>query len=68
MGSLAEFRQKYGQVIEVKQMREHLEYQFFPTLEEANADLNSLLNKTGMMVGSSNLEDIFISLTGHCLG
>ena len=68
LGSLEEFRQKYGQGIVVKQIGNRLDYQFFPTLEEANAYLNSVSDKTGMMVRASNLEDIFVNLTGHCLG
>jgi len=43
------------------------EYLFFPKLEQANAYLDQQTDKTGMMVRPSNLEDIFVELTGRQL-
>ena len=43
------------------------EYQFFPTLEDANVYLDQQQDKIGMMVRASNLEDIFVDLTGRQL-
>jgi ABC-2 type transport system ATP-binding protein len=43
------------------------EYLFFPSLESANIYLNEQSDKTGMMVRPSNLEDIFVELTGRKL-
>jgi ABC-2 type transport system ATP-binding protein len=68
LGTLAEFRTEYGEGLAVKQKSDRLECKFFPTLPEANSYLDSLLDKTGVMVRESNLEDIFIELTGHGLG
>ena len=67
LGTLDEFKDKYGEGILVKQTEERLEYEFFPTTQEANDYLNTIENKTGMMIRSSNLEDIFVKLTGHQL-
>jgi ABC-2 type transport system ATP-binding protein len=65
LGTLEQFRAKYGQGLLMKQVAERWDYQFFPTLAQANAYLDSLADKTGMMVRHSNLEDIFVKLTGH---
>ena len=67
LGTLGELKNKYGEGILVKQTEERLEYDFFPTTIEANAHLNSIEDKTGMMIRPSNLEDIFVKLTGHQL-
>lgn len=61
------FRSKYGKGLVVKESGERIDYQFFPTLDEAKAYLNSLSDKTGVMVRPSNLEDIFIEMTGRRL-
>ena len=37
------------------------------TLEQANTYLDRQTDKTGMMVRPSNLEDIFVELTGRQL-
>jgi ABC-2 type transport system ATP-binding protein len=65
LGTLQDLRQHCGEGIVMKQVEDRFEYQFFPTLEEANAHLDSLPHKTGVMVRPSNLEDIFVELTGH---
>ncbi|MDC0831940.1 ABC transporter ATP-binding protein [Leptolyngbya valderiana BDU 20041] len=67
LGTLEEFRSKHGEGILVKQTGDRLEYQFFPTIEDANIYLDKQPDKTGMMVRSSNLEDIFVELTGRQL-
>jgi ABC-2 type transport system ATP-binding protein len=66
-GTLQELRSRYGQGLLIKQKGDHIDSQFFPTLKEANQYLDSLEDKTGMMVRESNLEDIFVELTGKQL-
>ncbi|MEO1403789.1 MAG: ABC transporter ATP-binding protein [Cyanobacteria bacterium J06635_1] len=66
-GTLNELRHKHGQGIVMKQTGERWDYVFFPTLQEANAYLDQQPDKTGMMTRPSNLEDIFVELTGHNL-
>ncbi|MBD1907947.1 ABC transporter ATP-binding protein [Funiculus sociatus GB2-A5] len=67
LGTLEELRSKHGEGLVMKQVGDRLEYQFFPNLEQANAYLDTAPNKTGMMVRPSNLEDIFVELTGRQL-
>ena len=67
LGTLAELRSKFGEGLVMKQVGERWEYKFFPTLEAANAYLDALPDKIGTMVRPSNLEDIFVKLTGHQL-
>lgn len=67
MGTLPDLRQKHGEGLLIKQMGDRWDYQFFPTLENAKAYLEQQSDKTGMMVRSSNLEDIFVELTGRNL-
>ncbi|MBZ8181924.1 ABC transporter ATP-binding protein [Oscillatoria salina] len=67
LGTLPELRSKYGEGLVVKQVADRLEGRFFPTLADANAYLDSLPDKTGMMSRPSNLEDIFVELTGRKL-
>jgi ABC-2 type transport system ATP-binding protein len=67
LGTLQELRSTHGEGLVVKQVGERWEYVFFPTLEDANSYLNQQENKTGMMVRPSNLEDIFVELTGRKL-
>ncbi|NJL01852.1 MAG: ABC transporter ATP-binding protein [Spirulinaceae cyanobacterium SM2_1_0] len=67
LGTLAEFRRKYGEGLAIKQVGDRLESKFFPTLADANAYLEAVPDKTGLMVRPSNLEDIFVELTGHQL-
>jgi ABC-2 type transport system ATP-binding protein len=67
LGTLAELRRKHGEGLVMKQMDERWEYQFFPNLAEANHYLDRQPDKTGMMVRPSNLEDIFVELTGRNL-
>lgn len=67
IGTLNSFRQRYGKAIVVTQSGDRLNYQFFADLDAANTYLDSLPDKTGVMVRNSNLEDIFVHLTGHQL-
>lgn len=67
LGTLAQLRQQYGEGLVMKQIDERWEYKFFPTLAEANVYLDRQSDKTGMMVRPSNLEDIFVELTGRQL-
>jgi ABC-2 type transport system ATP-binding protein len=67
LGTLQEFRQKHGEGLVMKQMQDRWDYKFFPTLEAANHYLDHQSDKTGMMVRPSNLEDIFVELTGRNL-
>ena len=67
LGTLAQLRQQHGQGLVMKQIGDRWEYKFFPTLEEANLYLDSKDDKTGIMVRPSNLEDIFVELTGRQL-
>ncbi|MBD2500319.1 ABC transporter ATP-binding protein [Anabaena azotica] len=76
LGTLKQLRSVHGEGLVTKQLSvtepgndssRGWEYLFFPTLEEANNYLNQQPNKTGMMVRPSNLEDIFVELTGRQL-
>ncbi|MEO1592434.1 MAG: ABC transporter ATP-binding protein, partial [Cyanobacteria bacterium J06632_22] len=66
-GSLAELRERHGEGLVMKQNGDRWDYLFFPTLQEANEYLDSQTDKTGMMTRPSNLEDIFVELTGRNL-
>ncbi|MBE9181062.1 ABC transporter ATP-binding protein [Oculatella sp. LEGE 06141] len=67
LGTLPELRQKHGEGLLMKQNGDRWDYMFFPTLPEAETYLSQQNNKTGMMVRPSNLEDIFVELTGRNL-
>lgn len=67
LGTLTDFRHKYGEGLVIKQVEDHLDYKFFPTLDQANLYLETLVDKTGVMSRASNLEDIFVEMTGHRL-
>ena len=67
LGTLSEFRRQHGEGLVMKQLQDRWDYKLFPTLEEANHYLDRQLDKTGMMVRPSNLEDIFLELTGRNL-
>jgi ABC-2 type transport system ATP-binding protein len=67
LGTLQQLKAQHGEGLVMKQTGDRFEYKFFPTLTEANAYLDSLPDKTGIMVRSSNLEDIFVELTGRQL-
>lgn len=67
VGTVAELRRKHGEGLVMKQQGDRWEYTFFPTLQAANQYLDQQTDKTGMMTRASNLEDIFVELTGHNL-
>ncbi|MDF0552846.1 ABC transporter ATP-binding protein [Kamptonema sp. UHCC 0994] len=67
LGTLEELRTTHGKGLVMKQIGDRWEYKFFPNLEEANGYLEQQPDKTGMMVRPSNLEDIFVELTGRQL-
>jgi ABC-2 type transport system ATP-binding protein len=76
LGTLKQLRSVHGEGLVTKQLSvtdagndssRGWEYLFFPTLEKANNYLNQQPDKTGMMVRPSNLEDIFVELTGRQL-
>lgn len=67
LGTLTELRQKHGEGLVVTQSGDRWDYRFFPNLEAANQHLEQLPQKTGVMVRPSNLEDIFVELTGRQL-
>ncbi|NJL50084.1 MAG: ABC transporter ATP-binding protein, partial [Leptolyngbyaceae cyanobacterium SM2_5_2] len=67
LGTLEQLRQRHGEGMVMTQQGDRWQYQFFPTLEAANAYLTQQPNKTGMMTRPSNLEDIFVELTGRNL-
>jgi ABC-2 type transport system ATP-binding protein len=67
LGTLQDFRQKHGEGLVMKQTNDRWDYKFFPTVDAANVYLNQQADKTGMMVRPSNLEDIFVELTGRNL-
>ncbi len=66
-GTLESLRRKHGEGIVMKQNGDRWEYLFFPTLAEANCYLDQQPDKTGMMTRPTNLEDIFVELTGRNL-
>jgi ABC-2 type transport system ATP-binding protein len=67
LGTLQQFKAQHGEGLLMKQVEDRFEYKFFPTLAQANTYLDSLPDKTGIMVRPSNLEDIFVELTGRQL-
>lgn len=67
LGTLAELRRQHGEGLVVKQKGDRWDYHFFPTETEAEHFLETQVDKTGLMVRPSNLEDIFVELTGRSL-
>lgn len=67
MGTVEELRQRHGEGLVMRQQGDRWDYQFFPTEADAAHYLNQQEDKTGMMVRPSNLEDIFVELTGRQL-
>jgi ABC-2 type transport system ATP-binding protein len=67
LGTLSELRQKHGEGIVMTQQGDRWHYTFFPTLIEAQQYLDQQPDRTGMMTRASNLEDIFVELTGRNL-
>ena len=76
LGTLEELRAKHGEGLLVKTIEDahghgqgslQWDYQFFPTLAAAQSYLDEQTNRVGMMVRPTNLEDIFVELTGRNL-
>ncbi len=67
LGTLSQLRQKHGEGLVVKQKGDRWDYLFFPDVAAANAYLEQQPDKTGLMARASNLEDIFVELTGRQL-
>ena len=80
LGTLADFRRTYGEGLVMQQsvmqqnsasqpdhQSDRWDYKFFPTLADAKTYLEQQPDKTGMMIRPSNLEDIFVELTGRNL-
>jgi len=67
LGTLQDLKHRHGEGLVMKQTGDRWQYQFFPTVEEANSHLASLSDRTGMMARPTNLEDIFVELTGRGL-
>lgn len=74
LGSPQELRRQFGEAVLVRPLAggdpsqtARSAYEFFPNLAAANAYLDALPDKTGVMIRPSNLEDIFVQLTGHAL-
>jgi len=67
MGTLASLKQTHGEGVVMQQQGDRWDYHLFPSLEEAQRYTEQQANKTGIMVRPSNLEDIFVELTGRNL-
>jgi ABC-2 type transport system ATP-binding protein len=67
LGTLDDFRRTYGEGLVMQQTGERWDYKFFPTMSDAKTYLDQQPDKTGMMTRPSNLEDIFVELTGKNL-
>jgi ABC-2 type transport system ATP-binding protein len=67
LGTLDELRRNHGEGVVVKHTPEGLQSQFFPNLDLANDYINQQGDRTGIMARESNLEDIFVELTGRQL-
>ena len=79
LGTLAELRHHHGEGLVMHQAhsdgssgdgdhtQNRWDYQFFPTLDAAKQYLEQQSDKTGMLVRPTNLEDIFVELTGRNL-
>jgi ABC-2 type transport system ATP-binding protein len=67
LGTLQELRQRHGEGLVMKQNGDRWDYTFFPTMQDAKLFLERQPDKTGMMLRPSNLEDIFVELTGRNL-
>ncbi|MGD1901204.1 MAG: ABC transporter ATP-binding protein [Geitlerinemataceae cyanobacterium] len=67
VGTLDDFRDKYGRGISIDRRGETMESKFYPTVDAAMAAMESERDRAGMMVREANLEDIFVKLTGRDL-
>lgn len=67
IGTLNELRQRHGEGLLMRQVGDRWDYEFFATVDDAETYLTQQEDKKGLLVRSSNLEDIFVELTGHNL-
>jgi len=67
MGSPEELKQKHGKAVVIQQNDLTTTTKFFPDIQSAQAFFETVSDKRGMMVRDSNLEDIFVELTGRKL-
>lgn len=68
IGTPLELRQKYGLTLVVNQSdRSQIGYRFFPDYDQAHSYIDQQSDKKGIMIRDSNLEDIFVELTGRKL-
>ncbi|MDY7013145.1 MAG: ABC transporter ATP-binding protein [Cyanobacteriota bacterium] len=67
LGTLPELRAKYGEAVVLKSINDRIESRLFPSLDEAQQYCDRAPEKMGMMARASNLEDIFVELTGRKL-
>jgi len=67
IGTPANLRQKYGLALVVSQNDQHIGYKFFADFDQAHRYVELQTDKRGIMVRDSNLEDIFVELTGRKL-
>lgn len=67
LGTLDDLRRRHGEGLLMRQDGDRWEYKFFDTVAAANQYMDAQDDRTGMMVRPSNLEDIFVELTGRQL-
>ncbi len=67
LGSPTALKQKYGRAVIIKQNDLSTTTKFFPDIQSAQAFFDTVSDKRGMMVRDTNLEDIFVELTGRKL-
>ncbi|NJO85665.1 MAG: ABC transporter ATP-binding protein [Synechococcaceae cyanobacterium RM1_1_27] len=75
LGSPEQLRQRHGEGLlvtsatgsQAQGIEAAQQFRFFPTVAEAQHHLDSLPDRTGKMVRPSNLEDVFVKLTGRQL-
>jgi len=67
MGSPEELKQKHGKAVVIQQNDLATTTKFFPDIQSAQAFFDTVSDKRGMMVRDTNLEDIFVELTGRKL-
>jgi ABC-2 type transport system ATP-binding protein len=67
LGTLEQLRHKHGQGLVMEQTGDRWQYHFFPTLAEAEAFAATQSHPHGFVARASNLEDIFVELTGRQL-
>ncbi len=69
VGSPEELQEEYGKALVVihREGNRQIDYKFFSTFEQAQEFMDASSDRRGMMIRKSNLEDIFVELTGRTL-